>query len=96
MQYKSYCYEDHLEIQDVIHTDTRLVIDFIEEGWEGHFRGQSTDGFLYQGTYGYPLPDTWRHAEFRRYKGPKEEVVFVGRWWEEEGSEGTWLIVVAE
>jgi hypothetical protein len=84
---------ENLRILEGIVTDTRLVLDYEDERGRGHLEARSSDGLRYAGTYGYPTPEPWRHVEFRLYRSGESHLAFVGRWHEDEGDGGEWLIL---
>lgn len=91
-QYYEYEESDY-EITDLIVTDTRISMDWIEGGERAGLVASSTDGFIYHGTMGFPRPDPEGLAEFRVYRAKNDELLLFGRWWRTDGSNaGTWLI----
>lgn len=85
---------DAYEITEAIVTDTRLSLDFIEDGTHGHLEAHSEDGKRYKGCYRYPSlePDAYP-AEFEVFRANDGEVLLVGRWWDRRNGEtGDWML----
>lgn len=85
--------EANYRITDLIVTDTRIAMDWTEEGTPASVVAASTDGGLYRGNMGFPRPDAEGLAEFRVYRAKDGELLLFGRWWRTDNSSaGTWLI----
>jgi hypothetical protein len=87
------CQEGGSRITDAIITETRMAIDWVEDGYPASLVATSDNGLLYRGTYGYPTPEERYRIEFRLFKDQTGEVLLFGRWWRTDTANGgLWLL----
>jgi hypothetical protein len=81
-----------MQVTGAVIRKDRISVDWIEEGAPGHLEATSEDGEVYRGTYGYPRPDPYYHAELRLYRAADGGRLLFGRWWwADESGSGYWL-----
>lgn len=77
------------DVKEAVVTDTRIAIDWDEEGTIFHLKASSTDGVMYQGNYGTPRPDSTCHMELTRYLSREGDELLIGKWTDlESGATG--------
>lgn len=96
---QSFWFEDGARITDAVLLPTRISIDFVDGGGEGHLDADTTDHVTYVGTYGYKREpkaekeESQRHVRFDLYKAANGAVLLMGTWRDtKSGDAGNWLI----
>ena len=95
MKFTGLVYEDvsldeyNYEVLDAVVTDTRIAIDWDENGEPYHLKARSTNGVTYNGNYGTPRPNSQWHMELTRYSSRDGCELLIGEWNERDsGSTG--------
>jgi hypothetical protein len=79
------------KVTGVVCADSRVSVDWIENGSMGNLEATTTDGSMYTGQYGYGGLDDYRRVQFTRFESVNGELLFVGRWWNTvDGGGGDW------
>jgi hypothetical protein len=76
-------------------TETRLALDWVEEGGQGHLESTSVKGDLIEGRYEYQGWDGQGQYLLRTWRSGSDVLLF-GSWvWQPTQEEGTWAFVLS-
>jgi hypothetical protein len=71
-----------------------ISIDWDEEdGDSGHLEATSSDGFYFEGNFGYPRPEPGYRFTLRKYSA-KKNVLLYGTWSRDDGEGGIWIFAL--